>query len=1100
MNKTLMKDCFLPVRWPALFALLLSILIYFAPTSAIALTAGEIDDLQAAVNTDSSLNEESRAQLVEKLSTARAQLEVAAEFHNRTTLLKAETEQAPGKTTNFEQQLAAAKAEKLDFSGLAPKGSSPQEIQSQITLATAQRQSLGDRRSQLLTTVDDLPERRTAIKQRLVNVQQTIDSTQSLTPPASESNDQKVAWVLSQARLKSALAEQESLQAEVLGESAISQVNAAERAWLGVAITRAEAKLAALNKSLDAARATATQQQLETTSELQEQLQSQDPILQKFAEENRSLAKQLQDIAERSDAAQREGQRTQTLLEDIEQDFQLMNRRLQVAGRKEILGRVMITRLHSLPDTDALQRNISRRNEVIANTSLTQIDVEEDFRALNEGKDYLLQLAPEMKQWDEKAEALIKDLVGQRSELLEKNLTSLGSLLIMLLDNNDKESELIANTDKFHQFLLGNLLWVRNFSYLDLGELTHQLAVMGNPKNWMQIPSQLASGYQQVEWSTVILLALLVLFLLRRQLMPVYEDLLSSPMLLSGATLWNIVAGIALSLLLVCPWPLALYVTGYFLESADPDTSFSKALAPALMFASKILYLLLLARLVASRKGVGRRHLKWDARMLDCLREQMNWAGPAISIAILFDVFSYELDTVISGGPMGAIATTVVALIIIVFCLRMLREEVVSDAYLVTIGLRISMIVAAATLVMQALGLMFAADIYLIALGRSIVYLILIKTLADVMERWLLILRARMEKEAKQAQKAQEDEAEETPEEQERQVDLLSLSEAHAKLLSMVRVVATVIVLWVIWSPSLPALNLLDSVTLWSVSDSADPTVLRAITLFDLVLSAVILVVTALLTKHLPSLSEVFMREWFNMSPGARYATSILMQYFVIAIGGSLFLTNMGWEWGKVQWLVAALGVGIGFGLQEIVANFISGIIILFERPVRVGDIISAGGEEGVVKQIKPRATIIETFDRKEHLIPNKELITGQVVNWTLSDAAVRIVVSVGIAYGSDVRKAMALMLEATASVDNVLDDPTPRVSFEDFGDNALVLWLRCYASEDRIGTWTELRTIINDKFNEAGIVISFPQRDVHLDTMEPLQLEIRHLDEPKAT
>ena len=296
----------------------------------------------------------------------------------------------------------------------------------------------------------------------------------------------------------------------------------------------------------------------------------------------------------------------------------------------------------------------------------------------------------------------------------------------------------------------------------------------------------------------------------------------------------------------------------------------------------------------------------------------------------------------------------------------------------------------------------------------------------------------------------------------------------------------------------MPALNLLESFTLWNVSDSADPTVLRAVTLFDLVISIVILVITVLLTKHLPSLSEVFMREWFNMSPGARYATSILMQYLVIAIGGSMFLTTIGWEWGKVQWLVAAMGVGIGFGLQEIVANFISGIIILFERPVRVGDIISAGGAEGVVKQIKPRATIIETFDRKEHLIPNKELITGQVVNWTLSDAAVRIVISVGVAYGSDIRKAMALMLEASKGADNVLKDPEPRVSFEDFGDNSLVLWLRCYVSEDRIGTWTELRTIINEKFDEAGIVIAFPQRDVHLDTLEPLQLEIRHSNDPK--
>ena len=1093
-----MKDFFLSTRLTAFSRLLLCTLFFSLPNSAFALSAGEIDDLKATVNTDSSLSEESRAKLVEQLNTARGQLEVAGEFNNRSALLKAETEQAPSKIAQFERQLAEAKATKQDFSNISPVGSTTQEIASQVTLAAAERQSLSERRSQLLSAVDALPEKRTATKKRLIELQQVIDETPAATAPIGDSTEQKVAWALSQAKLKAALAEQDSLQAEIIGESAISQVSSAERAWLGTAITIADARLAALNASLEAARVSVAQEQLATTSELQEQLQSQDPILQKFAEENRELAKLLQDSAVKADAAQREGLRTQALLEDIEQDYQLMNRRLQVAGRKEVLGRVMITRLNSLPYTTDIKRDIARRNELIATTSLAQIDIEEEFRALNEGSDYLQQLAPDMEPGDETTESLVKELLAQRSQLLEKNLNSLGSLLIMLLDNNDKASVLIVATNKFHQFLLGNLLWVRNFSYLEPAELHKQLSIIVNPGYWAQIPSQLASGYQEADWSPVMLLALLALFLLRRQLMPVYEDMLSSPILLSGATLWNIVAGFALSLLLVCPWPLALYISGYYLEAANPESIFSKALAPALMFSAKILYLLLLARMISSKKGVGRRYLKWDARMLTSLREHIRWAGPIICIAIFFDVFAYELDTVTSGGPMGAISTTVVAVIIIAFCLRLLREEVVSDASLVTIGLRTSALVAAATLVMQALGLMFAADIYLIALGRSIVYLLLIKTAADILERWLLILRARMEKEARVAQKAQEESAEETQEEQERQVDLLSLSEAHSKVLSMVRVVATVVVLWLIWSPSLPALNLLDSFTLWSVSDSADPSVLRTITLFDLVLSVVILVITALLTKHLPSLSEVLMREWFNMSPGARYASSILMQYLVIAIGGSMFLTTIGWEWGKVQWLVAAMGVGIGFGLQEIVANFISGIIILFERPVRVGDIISAGGAEGVVKKIKPRATIIETFDRKEHLIPNKELITGQVVNWTLSDAAIRVVITVGVAYGSDVRKAMALMLEAAESLQNVLTEPEPRVSFEDFGDNALILWLRCYISDDRIGTWTELRTIINEKFEEAGIVISFPQRDVHLDTLEPLQLEIRHSEEPK--
>jgi potassium efflux system protein len=192
-----------------------------------------------------------------------------------------------------------------------------------------------------------------------------------------------------------------------------------------------------------------------------------------------------------------------------------------------------------------------------------------------------------------------------------------------------------------------------------------------------------------------------------------------------------------------------------------------------------------------------------------------------------------------------------------------------------------------------------------------------------------------------------------------------------------------------------------------------------------------------------------------------------------------------------VQWLVAALGVGIGFGLQEIVANFISGIILLFERPIRPGDIISVSGFDGTVLKINPRATVIETFDRKEVMVPNKELITGVVNNWSLSSSTLRGVIPVGVAYGSDVHQAIAILYEVAQDNPRVLEDPAPMVTFEDFGDNALTLWLRCYGTSDYLKLWTDLRTEIYDRFNAAGIGIAFPQRDVHLDASAPIPVQV---------
>jgi potassium efflux system protein len=213
----------------------------------------------------------------------------------------------------------------------------------------------------------------------------------------------------------------------------------------------------------------------------------------------------------------------------------------------------------------------------------------------------------------------------------------------------------------------------------------------------------------------------------------------------------------------------------------------------------------------------------------------------------------------------------------------------------------------------------------------------------------------------------------------------------------------------------------------------------------------------------------------------------------VVAVGLMLVLSTLGARWSQVQWLAAALSVGIGFGLQEIVANFISGLIILFERPIRVGDAVTVGDTDGVVTKIKIRATSIRNFDGKELLVPYKEFITGSLLNWSLSDQKTRVVLAICTAHRSPVRQAMDLLKEAADENPNVLAEPSPSVIFETFGDNSLGLLLRCFVDsiDLRVSTISALNEAINDKFNAAGIGIAFPQRDLHLDTITPLRVQI---------
>jgi potassium efflux system protein len=321
------------------------------------------------------------------------------------------------------------------------------------------------------------------------------------------------------------------------------------------------------------------------------------------------------------------------------------------------------------------------------------------------------------------------------------------------------------------------------------------------------------------------------------------------------------------------------------------------------------------------------------------------------------------------------------------------------------------------------------------------------------------------------------------------QIDVLDLSERSRRLINTGVLLYGLFGLWLIWSDVFPALALLDEVTLWHQKVKVDgQEQVLPVTLVNVGLALVYLAITVILAKQLPAVLEIVLLQYTGMSAGSRYTVTTLTNYAIVSTGAVLVFKSVGADWSQLQWLVAALGVGLGFGLQEIVANFVSGIIILFERPIRIGDVVTVGDTDGVVSRIRSRATTIRNWDGKELLVPNKEFITGRLLNWSLSDQATRVMLSVGIAYGSNVRQAMSLLEEAAQENENVLDDPPPSVVFESFGDNSLVMLLRCFVdtAELRYPTISELNEAINEKFNAAGINIAFPQRDLHLDTIRP--------------
>jgi small-conductance mechanosensitive channel len=226
-----------------------------------------------------------------------------------------------------------------------------------------------------------------------------------------------------------------------------------------------------------------------------------------------------------------------------------------------------------------------------------------------------------------------------------------------------------------------------------------------------------------------------------------------------------------------------------------------------------------------------------------------------------------------------------------------------------------------------------------------------------------------------------------------------------------------------------------------------------------------------------------------RLDPGVRHSLSAVVGYigFVIAFG--LAITTLGLSFSNIAIIAGALSVGIGFGLQNIVNNFVSGLILLIERPVKVGDWVVVGPHQGFVTRISVRATEIQTFERASVIVPNSELISGAVVNWTHRDKYGRVDIKIGVAYGSDTEKVRELLLAAAKQHKMVVTWPVAHVLFRDFGDSALNFELRCYVSdvEKHLFVASDLRFAVDAAFRAAKVEIPFPQRDINIRNIDAL-------------
>ncbi|TAA46990.1 mechanosensitive ion channel domain-containing protein [Corallincola spongiicola] len=955
-----------------------------------------------------------------------------------------------------------------------------------------------------------LDQRITRINQRIPLIPQDIDKLKteqralrqqlSKAPAASTAKEGEAQQWLVIAKINRVAAAVQALEIEQLSSNNRLELYRLEREWVSL-------KQDQLNQQLNEWRERLSKQRRADTAELVEaakqgaesQLQEQDPLLTEQAAKNEEWATHLTNLTELIEHTSSLRTQTAAASNELMQERSLLQEQLGLSDMGAALGERLLGQYESLnqvkPDTTLEER--------IAKARVWRFRYREQADLLKDRSGLIQSLLAEQKTLltPAKRERLNK-LLDTREQLVNQ-LTNLQEKYILeLAKYQGEEKQRLANAEALRELISQHLLWVANAKPISFGWLIS--AIKSVPRFadqgiWIDI--KLAAQSSPLKLSLFIAICLLT-FLLhntkRRYLQQEISGLAKPVGRVTQDDISYTLKALAWSFFAAAIYLLPLLGLAWLFHIPPWEHPHASAVGSSAQSTSYTLMVVLLIHHLCRPDGVLCCHFGRNVKVTSAFAKVIYQFGMAyIPIAAISSFSNHFSDPLINAG-LGRMLFMVMCLLLIVMLQR------VTYVYLQHVNFssqqkkwftlfRWTLIcVPFAAFIASFSGyyysgrvlLSLVADSLIISSGFWLIYLVAYRFMA-IQERRVAYERAKAKRAELIAQREKEQNQEDTSvdktiELEEYEVDVDQLKAQALRLIRTSLLLGLAFVLMAVWSDVLSALTWLDDIVAWQ-TQSGDVTV--DITLKKMLTGAITLIMTFIIARNLPSLIELAILQRLTLEPGVGFAISTLTRYGATLIGLLWGFSIIGFEWSKLQWLVAALGVGLGFGLQEIFANMVSGLIILFERPIRPGDTVTIDNLSGTVSKIHIRATTIVDWDRKEIVIPNKTFITQQFINWSLSDGITRVVLKVGVAYGSDVDLVERLLRETTQECANVLDTPEPSVFFLGFGNSTLDFEVRVFTSElgQRLPVTHRMHQLINAKFNDHGVTIAFPQLDVHM-------------------
>lgn len=974
-----------------------------------------------------------------------------------------------------------------DLSDMPLEALESQQAGAVVELQQLQSQ-LADVNSQLLAA-QTLPERaQQAISdalQRAESLRRDHDEREALLEGRQLTAQNDIRLI--QLRLERALAEREvSLNQRELGaNSRLRELAQQRRDLLSLQIDHLEQQLNLLQGVIDRQRRLQSEQAIADAARDDPLIAEGHPVVLRAQQVNQELSLELLRATDRANGIVRENIEAQRQLEQVRQLQRSLNEQLEAIRGSQLLSRILREQRQSLPSI-APRRDLQ---DEIADLRLKQFDLVRQRDQLRQGERLASQRLQEAGL--EVTPGLLDSLTRlyqSRRELVEQLEQSYGSLLSAAIELQLNQQQLLTTTRSLRATIDEHLFWVANSRPLDMNwfrQLPQNLRLEWREGEWRAI---LPAHWQGFSWQMLVgaplLLMSFLLVGLRRRIKARLALIHSQIGRLKSDTQLHTPKAVLLNALLAIPGPLALAGMGVGFQAAEGALAHS--VAPALLQLGLSWGVVALGRRLLVPDGVAERHFTWSPAYNARLRKLLGGLGVALAPVVAIAAMSGQMETPLALRPV-AIGVLAAGLLAMSWWLAQLILSHVPFFGVRLFRLMLGLAMAAVPLILlglvawgyeyTALRLIgrFAITLYLLGLW-VVVEATVVRSLAVAARR--LAYRRALARRHAQVQEGAEGGLEVVDEPP---LDMEKINTQSLRLSKLILLIGFSALLYLVWSDLLTVLGYLDQVSLWDAEEG--DLVGDTLSISDVFAALLVIALTFIMARNLPGLLEVMVLSRLVLKQGSAYAISSLLSYTIVGTGVVMALATLGVSWDKLQWLIAALSVGLGFGLQEIFANFISGLIILFERPIRIGDTITLGNLHGTVSRIRIRATTVTDFDRKEIIIPNKTFVTDQLINWSLSDNVTRVVLTYGVSHGSDLPLVHQLLRQAADENERVLTDPEPQVFCLSYGQHSLNFELRIFVNDlvDRLFAADEVNCRVDELFRDAGVRVAFEQMDVWL-------------------